>query len=61
MSEITYIEKKLGKDYTIVGMIKGISKIEIDKAINLFYEINGKRNYKIGEIVKIPYEEIDNG
>jgi len=53
---IKTIEYKLKEGDTIEGILKGKSKLDLENAKDLFYQINGNKIFKVGDTVKIPIE-----
>jgi len=54
---VKFKEYKLQVGDTINGILKAKSNIPLEEAKKLFYDKNGFKNFKVGQIVYIPYLE----
>lgn len=54
-----YICKKhvFSQNDTIVGVVKGKSMLNIHEGLKVFFDINGKKTFKVGDVVLIPFSK----
>lgn len=51
------IKRTLCQTDTIIGLLKGFSKLSINEAETVFYLLNPKKNYKVSDQVIIPIQK----
>lgn len=52
--EIIYKKYILNVNDTIIGILKGMSNIPVNDAIEIFYQKNGNKTFSPGMVVYIP-------
>lgn len=52
------VKKVLSQHDTIIGIIRGYSELQLQECEEVFYVINGKKNFKVGQSIIIPVRRV---